>query len=120
MQNKPPRAGLRGTAEKGRNSFLNRNNYSALPASQQVSGLHPIGPTAAEVVADFWFRRTVERVHNLGPRVTAELLGELGAERGIRTIIDKKLRRYAALDPKTLEATGGSDFWPAPIHEVQP
>ncbi len=120
MQNKPPRAGLHGTAEKGWNSFLDRNEYSAPSASPQAAGLCPIGSIAAEIVSDLRFRRRIQKLHALGPRPIAEFLGELGAERSIRSIIDRKLERYAALDPEALEATGGNDFWPAPIHEVQP
>ena len=73
---------------------------------------------AAEVVADLQRRRHVQQVHRLGDRVFGELLAEIGAERGITTIIDQKLERYAELDPETLQATGGDDFWPAPLREV--
>ncbi len=78
----------------------------------------PIGQIAAEVVADMKFRRHVQQVHRLGDRVFGELLAEIGAERGIQTIIDQKLKKYASLEPEALEATGGDDFWPAPLHEV--
>ena len=78
-----------------------------------------VGAVAAEVIADLRFRRQVEYVHALGPRVTAELLAEIGAERGIRTVIDQKLDRYAVLDPDTIEAAGGNDFWPTPLHAVR-
>ncbi len=78
-----------------------------------------IGEVAAEVVADLQFRRQVQQVHRLGDRVFGELLAELGAERGIMTIIDEKLARYAELEPETLEATGGDDFWPVPLHGVE-
>ena len=80
----------------------------------------PTGSVAAETVANLRFRRKVERVHSLGPRVTAELLAEIGAERNIRTVIDDKLERYAELDPKAVTVTGGDDFWPAPLTEVKP
>ena len=80
--------------------------------------LRSIGAIAAEVVADIRFRHQVLRLHRLGPRVTAELLAEIGAERGIRTIVDQKLRRYAELEPEALEATGGNRFWPLPLREV--
>ena len=80
----------------------------------------PIGAVAAEIVADLKFRRDVERLHRLGPRVTAELLAELGAERAIQTIIDRKLDTYVELDSEAIEVTGGDGFWPAPIHKVQP
>ncbi len=78
----------------------------------------PDGPIAAEVVADLRRRRHVQQVHRLGDRVFGELLAEIGAERGIMTIIDRKLARYARLEPEALEATGGDRFWPAPLREV--
>ncbi len=81
--------------------------------------LRPIGQIAAEVVADMRFRRRVLRLHRLGPRVVGELLAEIGAERGIQTIIEQKLATYAKLDPGMIEAAGGSDFWPAPIREIR-
>ncbi len=77
------------------------------------------GGVAAETVASMRFRRKVEKIHSLGPRVTAELLAEIGAERSIRTIIDQKLERYAALDPKAVTVTGGDDFWPMPLSEAR-
>ena len=79
----------------------------------------PVGPIAAEVVADLQRRRHVQQVHRLGNRVFGELLAEIGAERGITTIIDQKLERYAELEPAAIEATGGNDFPPVPIHEVR-
>ena len=81
--------------------------------------LRPIGSIAAEIVADLRFRRLVQRLHRLGPRVLSELLAELGAERGIQTIIDRKLTTYVDLDPKALQATGGDGFWPVPVREVR-
>ena len=81
--------------------------------------LHSIGQIAAEVVADLRFRRRVQQVHRLGDRVFGELLAEIGAERGIQTLIDKKLSRYAELDPEALETTGGDGFWQPPLHEVE-
>ncbi len=78
-----------------------------------------IGEIPAEVVADLRFRRKVQQVHRLGDRVFGELLAEIGAERGIMTIIDQKLERYAELEPEALEVAGGDGFWPAPLHEVR-
>ena len=79
----------------------------------------PGNETAAETASDLWFRRQVQRLHRLGPRVTAEMLAEIGAERGIQTVIDQKIETYTALDIEALEATGGDDFSPVPIHEVR-
>ena len=80
----------------------------------------PIGRVAAEVAADLRFRRKVQQVHRLGDRVFGELLAEIGAERGIQTVIDRKLDTYAELDPEALEAAGGDGFWSVPIREVEP
>ncbi len=71
------------------------------------------------MVADLRFRRQVLRLYRLGPRATAELLAEIGAERSITTIIDRKLDTYAAIDPEAIEAAGGDEFWPLSIHEVK-
>ena len=88
--------------------------------ANEALGFRHIGPVAAEIVADVRFRHHVERLHRLGPRVTGELLAEIAAERGIRTIIDVKLARYAALDPEVTAAIGGSYFWPVPLTAVRP
>ena len=78
-----------------------------------------IGEIAAEVVADLRRRRKVQQFYRLGDRVLGEFLAEIGADRGIQTIIDQKLKKYASLDPEALEATGGDDFWPVPLHGVE-
>ena len=80
----------------------------------------PVGPIAAEAAADLRFRRKVKQDHRLGDRVFGELLAELGAERGVTTIIDRKLDTFAELEPKVLEAAGGDTFSPVPIHGVRP
>ena len=82
--------------------------------------LKSICGVAAEIVARLHFRRQVERLHRLGPRATAELLAEIGAERGITTVIDRKLDTYLDIDPEALEAAGGDQFPPVPIHAVRP
>ena len=74
---------------------------------------------AAEVVAELKFRRQVEHLHRLGPRVVGELLAEIGTERSIMTLIDQKIETYAGLDLEALETTGGDGFWPTPIFEVR-
>ena len=84
-----------------------------------VGPLRPVGRIAAEVMADLRFRRHVQQVYRLGDRVFGELLAEIGAERGIMTIIDRKLARYAELEPEALEVTGGDGFWQPPLHGVE-
>ena len=75
-----------------------------------------VGPLCAEIVADLRYHRKVERLHSKGPRVVAEFLAELGADRLIATIIDEMLDRYLALADEALDTTEACDFWPAPIH----
>jgi len=48
------------------------------------------------------FRRDVVRLHRLGPRVLYELLDALGAERTLRTDIEKLVERFSRLDPATI------------------
>lgn len=75
---------------------------------------------AAGLAADVKFGRAVERLYRKGPRVIAELLAELGAERSITTIIENKLDRFGEIDDEALRATGGDRFSPTPLHEVMP
>jgi hypothetical protein len=77
-----------------------------------------IGEIAAEVVADLRFRRQVQRLHRQGDRVLGEFLAEIGAERGITTIIDQKLDTYIEIEPEVLDAAGGKEFWQPPLHGV--
>ena len=81
--------------------------------------LRPIGQVAAEVVADLRYRRQVIRLHNQGPRILAEFLAEIAAERNIRVVVERKLDRFAELDPAALDATGGNHFPPKPLHELR-
>ncbi len=83
-----------------------------------VSPFRQVGTIASEIVANLSFRRRVTHLHERGPRVAAEFLAELGADRMIATIIDQKLDRFLTVPDEALDATGGHDFPPAPIHEV--
>ncbi len=90
--------------------------------SRHWFGVEPpraIGPIAAEVVADLRFRRKVIRLHRRGPRAVTEYLAELGAELGVQTPIDQKLDAYLEVGAAALEAAGGDEFWPAPVHGVE-
>ncbi len=59
------------------------------------------------------FRRAVERVHRLGPRVVGELLTEAGADL-------HRIERFAALDrfPSTFLNEIGADRWPPSVFLV--
>jgi hypothetical protein len=74
---------------------------------------------AASIVSDRCFRRQVETLCRL-PRLAAELLAELAAERGMVSLVRSKLDRYCSLPASALAATGGDRFPPTPLHEVQP
>ena len=62
--------------------------------------------------------RHIERVHRLGPRVTAELLDEIARHHGIGDDIDRRLARYARLDPAILAGIAGDRFPPPPTWVV--
>ncbi len=74
-------------------------------------------PRAGDI-ADLALRRTVERVHGLGPRAVYELLVEIGEQRLCRTYLEQRLRRYAEIDPEHLAALGGDRFPRPPLYEV--
>lgn len=57
------------------------------------------------------------RIHDLGPRVFFELLNEL-EKYGVADL-DRRLERYADLDPELLAAVGADRFPARPIHLVQ-
>ena len=65
-------------------------------------------------------RRDVEKLHRLPPRVTFELLCEIGRARGIQTVIEDRTAAFARVNTDALAATGGDVFAPSPIHEAGP
>ena len=75
--------------------------------------------TAPSVIADLRRQRHVRQLYRLGPRAIDALLIEIGAERGITTIIERKIERYAGLDIDALELAGGDRFPARPVYEVQ-
>ncbi len=76
--------------------------------------------TAPHVIADLRRQRHVQKLYHLGPRAIDALLIEIGAERGITTIIERKIEVFAQLEPEAIEAAGGDRFCPAPLREVGP
>jgi hypothetical protein len=70
-----------------------------------------------EVIFDRQVNRLVGR---FGARAVAELLRALGQKHFIRTSIDAELERFVMLlTPEMLEATGGDQFSPVPLHLVR-
>lgn len=61
-------------------------------------------------IYDLRFERDAGRLHALGPRVLAEFLAELGADTFRMTDIERRLERYAGLDPDAVRAAGGDRF----------
>ena len=84
-----------------------------------VEPFRPIGTIAADVVTNPQLRRLIERLYRLGPRVVGEAFAHPGAQHGIQTSVAQTIEHFVELDPETLEAVGGDDFPPLPIHEVE-
>jgi hypothetical protein len=70
-----------------------------------------------QVLARLRQQRHVERVCRF-PRLIAELLEEIGRHHGIDADIERRLAKYAALDPEILAAVGADRFPAAPIRLV--
>ncbi len=69
-------------------------------------------------IRDLRLRRDVERLCRLGARPVYELLKDIGARRGIQTLIEDRAAVYSNIDADRLAAVGGDRFPPLPIHEV--
>jgi hypothetical protein len=52
------------------------------------------------------------------PRLVAELLDEIGRRHNLHDDIDRRLARYATLDPGMLHAIGADRFPPPPLHAI--
>ncbi len=76
--------------------------------------------TDSHVIAEMRRQRHVRQLYRLGPRAIDALLIEIGVERSIMTLIERKVERYAAVDADALEIVGGDRFPAQPIHEVGP
>ena len=78
----------------------------------------PLGEVAAKIVAGLRFRRKVVRLYDRGPRPIAELLAELGAEQSLSVEIERKIDQYLNVSDAALDAAGGRDLPPVPLHEA--
>ena len=89
-------------------------------SARRATGLEPLSTVTTSIVEDLKFRRDVERLHRLGPRVLYELLVEIGEQRLCRTFIEQCVQRYSAIDPDHLAAFDGDTFPRPPLHGLQP
>ena len=65
------------------------------------------------------FERQIEHVHALGPRVFAELLGDIARRTGQSSFIAGRVAAYAALDPEFVRFIGGDKFPPSVLGVVR-
>jgi hypothetical protein len=78
-----------------------------------------LGEVVGEIVDDLRFHHQVEKLHELGPRATGELLLEIAECLGCRTLVDQRLEAISALDPEVVRELGGDTFPRPPIYEVK-
>ena len=69
--------------------------------------------TGRDLIGDVAFRREVEALHGLGPRVTGELIAELVHRHGHD--VRSTMATFAALDPETLAALDALIWPPMPL-----
>ena len=79
--------------------------------TQHVYGIDP---------AELRLQRQAERVHALGPRPFFEFCRELAEAHDIGADMQRRLAKYARLDPALIRALGADHFPPPPLHEVEP
>ena len=84
------------------------------PAANPILAVHVFGFPPA----DLRLQRQAERLHALGPRPIFEFCRELAEAHGIGADMQRRLAKYARLDPAVVRAFGGDHFPPPPIHEV--
>ena len=79
----------------------------------------PLAPLKAAALRHLGRERQIQRIHTLGPRVVFELIDELDRHHSLGEDLDRRLARYAALDPEVLRAVGGDRFPRASIRIVE-
>ena len=72
-----------------------------------------------ELSAVLRHERQIVLVHALGPRVFAELLGDIARRTGQSSFIADRLQAYAGLDPAIARALGADIFPPMPLELVK-
>ena len=111
MNNAPLPLGLRPSGAAEAKQAEREPRVYGLPAEKsQVSDALDLGEAR--------FQRDIKRLHDAGPRALYHALDELGARFLRRSEIEAVVRRYGRLDRATVEAVGGRDFPPLPLHRV--
>ncbi len=70
--------------------------------------------------AELRLKRLAEYLHALGPRPIFEFCRELAEAHDISADMQRRLERYARLDPAFVQALGGDHYAPPPIYKIQP
>lgn len=65
------------------------------------------------------WQRHVQHLYGLGPRAVSEFLLEVGRERLITDLLERKLVKYGRLDIEVLKAVGGDQFPANPIRVIR-
>jgi hypothetical protein len=96
-----------------------QNNFgqATRAAEKRGSQINAIHDDVA-VIRNLRRQRHVEQICRI-PRLVYELLDEIGRHHGIADDIDRRLERYARLDPPVLAAVGGDRFPPSPIRALK-
>lgn len=119
MCHDPPREA--GRAEVIRVSKQKRGHLipaPGLPARAVTPAFRNLAEVAAELAADVAFRHRVRRLHARGPRLIAELLAHIAADRALGTYIDELIDSYLRLDDEALDLVGGRNLPPAPLTAI--
>jgi hypothetical protein len=101
-----------------------KNPSRGQPAGASISAKNepPIDirpqPNTQVELADVRLQSAVKRLHKCGPRPVYEMLVELAARRMLRTEIEALVFKYAAINLPALEAAGGRQFAPVPLHPI--
>ena len=88
-------------------------------SADEYSGTLPCAGGPGDFATGQRLERMVERVHALGPRVLAELLGDIARRTDQSSFIMDRLQAYAVLDPEIVRFVGGDRFLPSVLCAVR-
>jgi hypothetical protein len=74
---------------------------------------------AAEIGDDLIFRAKVRELHGRGPRLTYELLAEIGAEHLIHHDIEQRINRYLSIPDEMLDLLDARRMPSPPLRVVR-